>query len=130
MVKYILTIILFISSIAEGQLYRTADLKSAKRDNDKYFTWIYFTDKDKSLKKTNISPKALKRRNKAGQNINFDWYDSNPSEEYIEKILQTGAELRQQSRWLNAISIECTEKQLSEISYMPFVKEITPVHQY
>ncbi|MCJ7802720.1 MAG: S8 family serine peptidase [Candidatus Marinimicrobia bacterium] len=45
-------------------------------------------------------------------------------------MLNTGAKLRHQSRWLNAISIECTENELIEISYMPFVKDIQPMNQY
>jgi subtilisin family serine protease len=100
------------------------------RDSGKYHAWIYFVDKTKSVEKPIISPKALKRRNKVNPNKNYDWYDLNPSEDYISKVVNTGAELRHQSKWLNAISIECTESELIEISYMPFVKDIQPVNQF
>ena len=130
MLKHLTLIILFISSIVQGQLYRIADMESAKRENGNYYVWIYFTDKDKSTKKVTISNKTIKRRAKLESQTNFSWYDTNPTNEYVEKVLATGAKLRRQSRWFNAISIECTEEQLSQISYMPFVKELKSVKQF
>ncbi len=130
MYKNILTIIFVLSVFTQGQVHRLQKFDAAIRDNGKYHAWIYFTDKTKSVKKPTISPKALKRRNKVNPNKNYDWYDLNPSDDYINKVLNTGAELRHQSRWLNAISIECTESELVEISYMPFVKDIKPVNQF
>ena len=130
MYKYIITIIFVLSVFVQGQVHQLQKMDAAIRDNGKYYAWVYFTDKLKSNKKPSVSKKALKRRNKVKPNTNYDWYDLNPSDEYINKVLNTGAELRHQSRWLNAISIECTENELIEISYMPFVKDIKPVSQY
>ena len=130
MYKNILTLIFALSIFTEAQVPRLQKMDSAIRDNGKYVAWIYFIDKDRSNKKPSISNKALKRRNKVNPNKNYNWYDLNPSEDYINKVLNTGAELRNQSRWLNAISIECTEEELIEISYMPFVKDIQPVNQF
>lgn len=128
--KNILTVIFVLSVVAQGQIPRLQNMNSAIRDNGKYFAWIYFVDKVKSNKKPIITQKAMDRRNKVNPNKNYDWYDLNPSENYINKVLNTGATLRHQSRWLNAISIECTENELIEISYMPFVKDIQPVNQF
>lgn len=130
MYKNILTVIFILAIFAEAQVLRLQNMDTAIRDNGKYYTWIYFVDKIKSNKKPTVSIKALNRRNKVNPNKNYDWYDLNPSEEYINKVLNTGAELRHQSRWLNAISIECTENELIEISYMPFIKDIKPVNQF
>lgn len=130
MYKNILTVIIILTVFTQAQVLRLQNMDTAIRDNGKYYAWIYFTDKIKSNKKPSVSNKALKRRNKVNPNKNYDWYDLNPSEEYINKVLNTGAELRHQSRWLNAISIECTENELIEISYMPFVKDIQPVNQF
>jgi subtilisin family serine protease len=130
MYKNILIIIFILAVFAKGQTPRLLNMNSAIHDNGKYHAWIYFVDKTKSVEKPTISPKALKRRNKVNPNINYDWYDLNPSEEYINKVLNTGAKLRHQSRWLNAISIECTDNELIEISSMPFVKEIKPVNKF
>lgn len=128
--KNILTVIFVLSVVAQGQIPRLQNMDAAIRDNGKYFAWIYFVDKAKSNKKPIITQKAMDRRNKVNPNKNYDWYDLNPSEDYINKVLNTGAKLRHQSRWLNAISIECTENELIEISYMPFVKDIQPVNQF
>ncbi|MEE8479594.1 MAG: hypothetical protein V3S42_06230, partial [Candidatus Neomarinimicrobiota bacterium] len=130
MYKNILTIIIVLSVFVEAQALRMENMDNAIRDNGKYYTWVYFVDKVKSNKKLSVSKKALKRRNKINPNKNNEWYDLNLSEDYINKVLDTGAKLRHQSRWLNAISIECTENELIEISYMPFVKDITPVNQF
>lgn len=128
--KNILTVIFVLSVVAQGQIPRLQNMDAAIRDNGKYFAWIYFVDKVKSNKKPIITQKAMDRRNKVNPNKNYDWYDLNPSEDYINKVLNTGAKLRHQSSWLNAISIECTENELIEISYMPFVKDIQPVNQF
>jgi subtilisin family serine protease len=130
MYKNILTIIFLLSVFAEGQVARLQNMKTAIRDNGEYYAWIYFIDKDKSIQKATVSNKAIKRRSKVNPNKNYEWYDLNPSDDYINKVLNTGAKLRHQSRWLNAISIECSENELIEISYMPFVKEIKPVNQF
>jgi len=130
MYKKIFIIISILAVFAEGQVLRMQKMNAAIRDNGKYHAWIYFTDKVKSIEKPHISQKALKRRSKVNIDKNYNWYDLNPSEEYINKVLNTGVLLRGKSRWLNAISIECTETELIEISYMPFVKEIKPVNQF
>ncbi len=128
--KNILTIIFILLVIAQGQVHPLQNMNSAIRDNGKYYAWIYFTDKVKSNKELSVSKKALKRRNKISANKNYEWYDLNPAEDYINKVLDTGAKLRHQSRWLNAISIECTENELIELSYMSFIKDIKPVKQF
>lgn len=130
MYKNILTVIIILTVFTQAQVLRLQKLDAGIRDNGKYYAWIYFTDKIKSNKKPSVSNKALKRRNKVNPNKNYDWYDLDPSDEYIDKVLDTGAKLRHKSRWLNAISIECTENELIEISYMPFVKDIQPVNQF
>jgi subtilisin family serine protease len=130
MYKNILIVIVILTVFAKGQTTRLQNMDTGIRDSGKYHAWIYFVDKTKSVEKPIISPKALKRRNKVNPNKNYDWYDLNPSEDYISKVVNTGAELRHQSKWLNAISIECTESELIEISYMPFVKDIQPVNQF
>ena len=130
MSKNILTVIFILSVFTEGQIARLQNMDTTIRENGKYYAWIYFVDKTKNIEKPTISQKALKRRSKVNPNKNYDWYDLNPSDDYINKVLNTGAKLRHQSRWLNAISIECSKNELIEISYMPFVKEIKPVNQF
>jgi len=130
MYKNILIIIFLFSVFATAQVPRLQNMEEGLREGGKYHAWIYFTDKVKSIEKPRISQKALKRRNKVNPSKNYDWYDLNPSQVYIDKLLNTGAKLRHQSRWLNAISIECSESELIEISYMPFVKDIKSVNLF
>lgn len=130
MLKYIITTTIIFSNILFGQLNHLSTLDTIKRDDGKLYVWVYFTDKDKSLKKIQISNKTHARRAKVNPNKDFSWYDLSPSEKYIDDILKNGAILRGESRWLNAISIECDENQLAEISILPFVKKIKPLAQY
>ena len=130
MYKNILIIIFLFSVFAVGQVPRLQNMEQGLREDGKYHAWIYFTDKVKSIEKPRISKKALKRRNKVNPNKNYTWYDLNPSQEYTDTVLNTGAKLRHKSRWLNAISIECTKNELIEISYMPFVKDVKSVNLF
>ncbi len=130
MYKYIITIFFVLSFFSHGQVHQLQKMDSAIRDNGKYHAWIYFVDKTKSIEKPTISQKTLNRRNKVNPNKNYEWYDQSPSGDYINKVINTGAKLRNKSRWLNAVSIECTENELIEISYMPFVKEIKSVNLF
>ena len=129
MMKYLITTILIVITV-NAQMLSQGKLEKAVRDDGKYHVWVYLIDKGRSLQKTDVSEKSQKRRSKVGADANFNWYDLNPNSEYVTKIANTGAKIRQQSRWLNAISIECNEQQLIEISYMPFVKEVKPIVQY
>ncbi|MBZ0263823.1 S8 family serine peptidase [bacterium] len=53
--------------------------------------------------------------------------DLPPDPEYVEQIRQTGAKIRQQSCWFNAVSVEADEQALAIIKSLPFVKEVRPV---
>ncbi len=130
MYKNILTFIFIFVVFAEGQVARLQYMNKAIREDGNYYAWIYFTDKGDGKSAQIVSNKAITRRNKVNSNQNYDWYDLKPSEDYVNKVLNTGAKLRHKSRWLNAVSIECNESQLVEISYMPFVKDIQPMKQY
>ena len=46
---------------------------------------------------------------------------------YVQAIAATGAELRVQSRWLNAVSASVDAQQLAAIAALPFVTAVRPV---
>ncbi|MFM7259870.1 MAG: hypothetical protein ACKO3W_04635, partial [bacterium] len=46
----------------------------------------------------------------------------------VDAIRATGARIRTQSRWLNAVSVEATRDQLDQIATLPFVRSIRPLH--
>ena len=47
----------------------------------------------------------------------------------IESVCATGADLRVQSRWLNAISVNATDDAIHAISRLPFVVSVSPLHR-
>ena len=130
MLRYLLIILIIISNIGFGQLNHAFSIDNAKRDDGNLYLWVYFKDKGQSLKKVHLSDKTIARRKRNNPEKDISWYDLDPPANYIESILNTGATLRGQSRWFNAISIICNEDQLSEMSLLPFVKEISPLAQY
>jgi len=119
-----------LSNIAFGQLNRNSSVEEMKRDDGKFYVWVYFNDKGTNPSQIDISNKTINRRKKLDSEIDFGWYDANPADNYIDQVLQKGVKLRGESRWLNAISIECDEEQLLGISNLPFVKDIKPIVQF
>ena len=117
-----------------GDVMTSRNMQIADRGEDVYYVWVYFSDKDgsaiKSMESASISKQTRNRREKMGLQLQSDWYDINPSEKYISKLLQSGAKLRQKSRWLNAVSLQVTNDQLQIITDLPFVKKISPIRRY
>ena len=118
---------LLISSIFSQKI----DLKvfePGKRGNE-YRIWIYFKDKTGS-NKINATQEAYKRRLKHGSRSDYNWYDLKITPKYISVIKSLGLKVENESRWLNAISVTCSENDLDSIVKFPFVKKIEPVKGY
>ena len=99
-----------------------------KRHNQ-YRVWVYFDDKAGS-DMSDISAKAITRREKSDVSSKHLWLDQNVSIIYKNKIFDLGFEIKNESRWLNAVSILCQESELDRIAELPFVKKIEPVLCY
>ena len=99
-----------------------------KRGND-YKIWIYFTDKIGS-ELINISEETKQRRQKHASKIDNSWYDLKVSANYIRAIEAIGIDIENESRWLNAVSTVCSQKDIEAISVFSFVKKIKPVKGY
>ena len=108
-----------------SQKYDPQKIEHGKRGNE-YRVWIYFTDKDGSEPVT-VSPKAIERRNKNDVSTNHLWYDLQVSPIYKNEITSLGLTIKNESRWLNAISVICSKADLDRISELPFVDKIEPV---
>jgi len=108
-----------------SQKYDPQKIEHGKRGNE-YRVWIYFTDKDGSEPVT-VSPKAIERRNKNDVSTNHLWYDLQVSPIYKNVIASLGLTIKNESRWLNAISVICSKADLDRISELPFVDKIEPV---
>ena len=121
----IFNILLF--SFLGAQNFVSLDFEAGRRGKE-YRVWVYFDKKDKS-KVTKLDPTAIKRRVK--HNIfTATKYDYNIQEEYIRKLVEVGAEIKNQSRWLNAVSLIVDSNELELIQKLSFVKKIEPVRQH
>ena len=108
-----------------SQKYDPQKIEHGKRGNE-YRIWIYFTDKDGSEPVT-VSTKTIERRNKNHISSNHLWYDLQVSPIYKNVIASLGLTIKNESRWLNAISVICSKADLDRISELPFVDKIEPV---
>jgi len=59
MSKYLLTTILLVSSFALGQGSSLSNIAKMIRDDGNIYAWVYFADKEKSIKKVHISDKTI-----------------------------------------------------------------------
>ncbi len=97
--------------------------------------WVYFRDKGTSSRvgakqqSLVLSSRVQQRRQKVGIS-GPTWYDIPVENSYIQAVVNTGAELRNQSKWLNAISVTATLEQMNQIRVLPFVKRVKPVRVY
>ena len=118
---------IFLFSFLGAQNFVSSDFEPGRRGKE-YRVWVYFDKKDKSVF-TELGPAAIKRRVK--HNIfTATKYDSNIKEEYIKELEAVGAEIKNQSRWLNAVSLVVDINQIELIQKLPFVKKIEPVRQH
>ena len=108
-----------------SQKYDPQKIEHGKRGNE-YRVWIYFTDKDGSEPVT-VNQKAIERRSKNDISSNHLWYDLQVSPIYKNEITSLGLTIKNESRWLNAISVICSKADLDKISKLPFVDKIEPV---
>ncbi|CAG0955863.1 serine protease AprX [Phycisphaerales bacterium] len=100
--------------------------------------WVYLTDKGiddgpplaaalADLRNT-LNPRTLQRRALRRTDPGLvDGRDLPVAADYLSRIAQTGAAIAQQSRWLNAVSVRATPKQLASLASLPFVNAIAPV---
>lgn len=84
--------------------------------------WILFSDKDLSATPA-ISEKC--KTNRAALGIaQYQITDLPVSKEYINKLQSIDIQPINQSRWLNGISAELTQTQISKLKKLSFIKEI------
>lgn len=102
-------------------------------ESDKFLIWIYFTDKGDFLNKyfTNpelvVSKKSLQRRAKLNLESLIDFTDLPVNQTYIESLIENGFQLKQKSRWLNAVSGYANKISIQKIIKSNFVKFVDEV---
>jgi subtilisin family serine protease len=98
---------------------------------DKYLIWVYFTDKGNNVEsyyskpQTVVSQKSLERRAKVlSESKLIDFTDIPVNQTYVNSLYQNGFELKQKSKWFNAVSGFASKNEINQIASKSFVKKI------
>ena len=100
----------------------------AGRIGDLYKVWVYFDKKD-SKRIVDLDSASIERRIKHGI-VGPTKYDYIINQSYIDRIKRLNVEIKNQSRWLNAISVIADMQKINLINKLAFVKKIEPVYQH
>ena len=100
----------------------------AGRIGDLYKVWVYFDKKD-SKRIVDLDSASIERRIKHGI-VGPTKYDYVINQSYIDRIKRLNVEIKNQSRWLNAISVIADMQKINLINKLAFVKKIEPVYRH
>jgi hypothetical protein len=98
--------------------------------------WVFFTDPGRSpaqleaelsQRRAELGPRTLARRSKVRGAELVDANDLLPASVYVEAVERSGATLRVQSRWLNAVSVDADVETQRALAALPFVRGLHPV---
>lgn len=84
--------------------------------------WIYFKNRDLS-KKNVISEKTSKNRTRLNLPV-YQLSDYGPGDSEVQLLKSFGIEIRQTSKWFNAVSAQLKPEQIGLIKNLPFVSGI------
>jgi subtilisin family serine protease len=111
----------------DGRLERV--LASAE-PGERISAWVYFADKPGLARPADplVSERSLERRRRVlPPSMVVDQTDLPVDERYVSAIVETGALLRERSKWLNAVSLSATSAQIRALAALPFVRAIEPL---
>jgi subtilisin family serine protease/subtilisin-like proprotein convertase family protein len=106
-----------------------------QRADGRYVVWVYLTDRNLdpaglasalAARERELPQRTLARRARAAEPGAplVDARDLPVAATYRDRLAATGAEIRNQSRWLNALSVAATRAQLANIAALPFVDRL------
>ena len=105
--------------------------------NDELVLWIYFKDKGarelmkSSVPRSVVSDRSLaRRRNVLAADRLVDYTDLPIDERYVEGLRDKVLQVRQRSKWFNAVSVVATPDQIPSIALSPYVREIGLVARF
>lgn len=117
-----------------GYLLIMAVLAHADSGDSSGVFWIFFKDKGPDIEtrladyQKSLPNRTILRRMKAlGTKPVVDFYDLPVYAPYKDAVQKYVYKMREESRWLNAISAEIAICKLDSISLLPFVDKIQPV---
>lgn len=103
----------------------------AGNPHDKKLVWIYFKDKNGQYGENFLSKRALERiRKRSSQADALSHLDLPVNSDYVRDVALTGAQIRNRSKWFNAVSCYADVNQISLISRFTFVSHIGLVAKY
>jgi len=128
----------FVESRVDPVVDPSVHVALAAQSGDTVCVWVFFTDKgietdEQYLAALTEVEAGYSERAKARRKLRrtapglFDYRDLPPAAGHIESVIATGAEMRTQSRWLNAVSVEASLEQIGAIASQPFVRWIKPL---
>ena len=95
-------------------------------DGDAVLAWVFLTDKGTASKqripRDVVSPRSLARRAKVmplGKRVQSQ--DLPVAQAYVAAIANNVQQVRNRSRWFNAVSVRATRAQLLTLAELPFV---------
>jgi len=99
--------------------------------------WVYFKDKGASESMRSVVPENVvsdrslkRRRNLLAADRLVDYTDLPIEERYVAELRGKVLQIRQRSRWFNAVSVAATPDQIPPIALSPFVREIDLVARF
>ena len=101
----------------------------------RYAVWVYFKDRGPTADalaaaQATVTPRALARRAARGVTTTLTIADAPPSPAYVAAVGAAATRLRQQSRWMNAVSVEATAEQVRAIESLAFVDRVDVVRGF
>jgi hypothetical protein len=100
--------------------------------SDRFLIWVYLVDKGNDLSsylanpQTVVSQKSLDRRSNIFHRSEelLDFSDLPVNQNYVNQLIQNGFELKQKSRWFNAVSGYANRNLINQIAANQFVNKI------
>jgi subtilisin family serine protease len=132
-------VLAIISSPALPITEQFDDGNSSFSEEEIYYAWVEFADKDIRSEKhlqellaemeEYFDSRAIERRKKRRTLPGlFDERDLPVVDGYLEGVADTGARLMAVSRWLNGVSIKATIEQMEKIEVLPYVTGVLNPH--
>ena len=135
------SLLLLVLILAAGDSFgqavspRLEAMVAAARSDAPHLVWVYLREKGDTSARLGeaqalLSVRARERRKKRGGGALVRFADIPPVSEYVDAVRERVSGVRHVSRWLNAVSVEATGRQIEELQRLPFVKALDAVRRY
>jgi subtilisin family serine protease len=133
----LLTGVIFAQSSVEKFTPQLNKVVEYTNPSDEILVWVFFADKGNETqnyfqKPSNVvSEKSLNRRAKVlSEDKIISQRDLPVNQSYIDQLQSVGFQLKQKSKWFNGVSGWIKSSQLSQISFLPFIKQMDIVYRF